>query len=159
MDAERNRDGIPQRERQLPDLFQYRRGVPSQRGQPKWAPGWSVQVVNKVTPPRAEFQPDGRHATVDVSGTVQASFNGSGQYVGAQQSGGAAQVARQQFHLVKVNGTWRITNPLPQGRMLTEPDFARSTSRRICTSSTRSRGARARLGVRAGRNLACEPGD
>ena len=90
----------------------------------KWAPGWSVQVVNKVNPPRAEIQRDGRHATVDVSGTVQASFNGSGQYVGAQQSGGAAQVARQQFHLVKVNGTWRITNPLPQGRMLTEPDFA-----------------------------------
>ena len=30
----------------------------------------------------------------------------------------------QQFHLVKVNGQWRITNPLPQGRMLTQPDFA-----------------------------------
>ena len=53
---------------------------------------------------------------------MQASFNGTGQYVGAQQSGGT--VANQQFHLVKVDGQWRITNPLPQGRMLTEPDFA-----------------------------------
>jgi len=91
----------------------------------KWDPGWSVQVVDKVDVPRqADIQGDGRHATVDVSGTVQASFNGSGQYVGAQQSGGDAQVVSQQFHLVKVNGQWRITNPLPQGRMLTQPDFA-----------------------------------
>jgi len=89
-----------------------------------WNPTWSVQVVDTITPPRTVVQPDGEHATVDVSGGVQASFNGSGQYVGAQQSGGAAQVARQQFHLVKENGYWRITNPLPQGRMLTERDFA-----------------------------------
>ena len=91
----------------------------------KWNPGWSVQVVDNVNVPRdADIQPDGRHATVDVSGSVQASFNGSGQYVGAQQSGGDAQVVNQQFHLVKLNGQWRITNPLPQGRMLTQPDFA-----------------------------------
>ena len=90
-----------------------------------WAQRWSVQVVNKVNvPPNADIQSDGKHATVDVSGTVQASFNGSGQYVGAQQSGGAAQVTQQPFHLVKVNGQWRITDPLPQGRMLNEPDFA-----------------------------------
>ena len=91
----------------------------------KWDPGWSVQVVDKVDVPRqADIQGDNRHATVDVSGTVLASFNGSGQYVGAQQSGGDAQVVSQQFHLVKVNGQWRITDPLPQGRMLTQPDFA-----------------------------------
>ena len=40
------------------------------------------------------------------------------------RSGGAAPTANQLFHLVKVNGQWRITNPLPQGRMLTERDFA-----------------------------------
>jgi len=90
-----------------------------------WHPGWSVQVVDNVGVTRpADIQRDGRHATVNVSGTVEASFNGSGQYVGAQQSGGDAQVASQQFHLVKVDGQWRITNPLPQGRMLTQPDFA-----------------------------------
>jgi hypothetical protein len=87
-----------------------------------WAPTSSVQVVDKVVPAQADIRKGGRQATVDVSGTVQASFNGTGQYVGAQQSGGT--VANQQFHLVKVDGQWRITNPLPQGRMLTEPDFA-----------------------------------
>ena len=89
-----------------------------------WDPGWSVQVVDKVyVPPHADILPGGRQAMVDVSGKVQASFDGSGQYVGAQQSGGAAQVANQQFKLVKVNGQWRITNP-PHFRMLTEPDFS-----------------------------------
>jgi hypothetical protein len=87
-----------------------------------WNPTWSVQVVDKINPPRADIQRDGKHATVDVTGTVQASFDGSGQYVGAQQGG--APGVNQQFHLVKVNGLWRITNPLPQGRLLTEPDFA-----------------------------------
>ncbi len=90
----------------------------------RWNPGWSVQVVDQVDlPPRAAIQRGGRYATVDVSGTVQASFDGSGQYVGAQQGGGAP-LANQVFHLVKVNGQWRIANPLPLGRMLTEPDFA-----------------------------------
>jgi len=88
-----------------------------------WNPNWSVQVVDQITPHPADVQRDGQHATVDVSGTVQASFDGSGQYVGAQ-SGGAAPTASQLFNLVKVNGQWRITNPLPQGRMLTERDFA-----------------------------------
>lgn len=88
-----------------------------------WHPDWSVQVVDKVNlPPRARILPGGRQATVDVTGVVRASFNGSGQYVGAQQSHGTM-AASQQFKLVKVNGQWRITNP-PQGRMLTEPDFA-----------------------------------
>jgi Lipoprotein LpqB beta-propeller domain/Sporulation and spore germination len=87
-----------------------------------WIPNWSVKVVDKINPPLPDIQRDGRHATVTVSGTAQASFNGSGQYVGAQQSG--AQLINQQFHLVKVNGLWRITNPLPQGRLLTQPDFA-----------------------------------
>ncbi len=94
--------------------------------QKKWDPGWSVQVVNQITvPPRASIQRDGLRAMMNVSGTVQASFNGSGQYVGAQQSGGAPPIANQLFHLVKVDGHWRITNPLPPpGRMLIERDFA-----------------------------------
>jgi hypothetical protein len=89
-----------------------------------WNPDWSVQVVDKVNVlPRADILPGGRQARVDVSGTVQASFDGSGQYVGAHQSGGNAQVANQHFNLVKVHGQWRIVNP-PKYRMLTEPDFA-----------------------------------
>ena len=60
---------------------------------------------------------------VDVTGAVQASFNGTGQYVGAQQGLHGTQTANQQFTLVKQGKQWRITNP-PKNRMLTEPDFA-----------------------------------
>ena len=51
-----------------------------------WAPNWSVTVVDQViVSPEATFSDSGRRAVVDVTGTVQASFNGTGQYVGAQQ--------------------------------------------------------------------------
>src|SRR6266700_3896248 len=89
-----------------------------------WDPNWSVQVVDRVNvPPRADYSPAGRQATVDVAGTVRASFNGSGQYVGAQQNHGGSVTTDWPFKLVKVNGQWRITNP-PKFRMLTEPDFS-----------------------------------
>ena len=89
-----------------------------------WDPNWSVQVVDRVNvPPRADYSPAGRQATVDVTGTVRASFNGSGQYVGAQQNHGGSVTTDWPFKLVKVNGQWRITNP-PKFRMLTEPDFS-----------------------------------
>src|SRR6516225_76232 len=42
-----------------------------------WNPGWSVRVVDQINPPQAEISTDGRAATVDVSGTVQASFDGT----------------------------------------------------------------------------------
>jgi hypothetical protein len=86
-----------------------------------WDPTWSVQVVDQVNvPPRADLLPGGRQATVDVTGTVRASFNGSGQYVATQSRG--APDANKLFKLVKVNGHWRITNP-PTYRILTEPEF------------------------------------
>ncbi len=88
-----------------------------------WNPDWSVQVVNEVRLPERAAVSGGRRAMVDVTGTVLASFSGTGQYVGAQQSHGEAPAAAQQFKLVKVNGQWRITNP-PKFRMLTEPDFS-----------------------------------
>ncbi len=88
-----------------------------------WDPTWSVEVVNQVNvPDYADFGRGGRQATVDVTGSVQASFNGTGQYVGAQKNR-ATPGAKQQFTLVKVNGQWRITNP-PHFRMLTEPVFS-----------------------------------
>jgi hypothetical protein len=90
-----------------------------------WDPGWSVKVVDQINPPQAEISTDGRIATVDVSGTVQASFDGTGQYVGAQQGRRGAQTAEQHFTLVKQGKQWRITNP-PKNRMLTEPDFAQA---------------------------------
>jgi len=90
-----------------------------------WNPGWSVRVVDQINPPQAEISTDGRAATVDVSGTVQASFDGTGQYVGAQQGRREGQTAEQHFTLVKQGKQWRITNP-PKNRMLTEPDFAQA---------------------------------
>jgi hypothetical protein len=89
-----------------------------------WAPNWSVTVVNQViVSPVATYSSDGKTAVVDVSGAVQASFNGTGQYVGAQQGLHGTQTAEQHFTLVKQGKQWRITNP-PKNRMLTEPDFA-----------------------------------
>jgi Lipoprotein LpqB beta-propeller domain/Sporulation and spore germination len=89
-----------------------------------WAPNWSVTVVDQVVvSPVATFSDGGRRAVVDVMGTVQASFSGTGQYVGAQQGQHGTQTANQQFTLVKQGKQWRITNP-PKNRMLTEPDFA-----------------------------------
>ena len=89
-----------------------------------WAPNWSVTVVDQVVVlPEATFSDGGRRAAVDVTGAVQASFNGTGQYVGAQQGLHGTQTANQQFTLVKEGKQWRITNP-PKYRLLTEPDFA-----------------------------------
>ena len=89
-----------------------------------WAPNWSVTVVDQVSVNRdAAISADGKRATVDVSGAVQASFNGTGQYVGAQQGSHGTQTAEEKFTLVKQGKQWRITNP-PPNRILTEPDFA-----------------------------------
>ncbi|MGD0240183.1 MAG: LpqB family beta-propeller domain-containing protein [Streptosporangiaceae bacterium] len=99
---------------------------------PLWNSNWSVKVVEQVNVQDADFSPGGRTAAVDVTGAVLASFNGSGQYVGAQGSrtGGqpddtGTQSADQQFTLAKVNGQWRITNAPDSFRMLTQPDFAK----------------------------------
>ncbi len=89
-----------------------------------WAPNWSVTVVDQViVSPEVTYSDGGRKAAVGVSGRVHASFNGTGQYVGAQQGRGGTQTADQQFTLVKEGKQWRITNP-PKSRLLTEPDFA-----------------------------------
>ena len=49
---------------------------------------------------------------VDVTGTVQASFNGTGQYVGAQQGRHGDADREQQFTAGEAgNGQWRITEP------------------------------------------------
>jgi Lipoprotein LpqB beta-propeller domain/Sporulation and spore germination len=89
-----------------------------------WAPTWSVTVVDQVdVPKQADVSLSGKQATVDVTGTVRASFNGTGQYVGAQPGSNGTTVADQQFKLVKVDGQWRITNP-PSNRLLNQSDFS-----------------------------------
>src|ERR1700759_1106694 len=48
-----------------------------------WAPNWSVTVVDRVNvSPEVTVTDGGRQALVDVTGTAQATFNGTGQYVG-----------------------------------------------------------------------------
>jgi hypothetical protein len=89
-----------------------------------WAPTWSVTVVDQVdVPKQADVTRGDRQATVQVTGTVRASFNGTGQYVGAQPGSNGTTVAYQQFKLVKVDGQWRITDP-PTNRLLDESDFS-----------------------------------
>jgi Lipoprotein LpqB beta-propeller domain/Sporulation and spore germination len=90
-----------------------------------WNPGWAVTVFSSLDVPKGVPATKGGHGagqqvTVNVTGTVQASFDGSGQYVSAQSQGQAA--SAYPFNLVKVDGQWRITNP-PNNRMLTTDVF------------------------------------
>ena len=86
-----------------------------------WNPGWAVTVFSSLNVPKGIPAAKGGHGvTVNVTGTVQASFDGSGQYVSAQSQGTAA--SEYPFNLVKVGGQWRITNP-PNNRMLTTGVF------------------------------------
>ena len=90
-----------------------------------WKPGWAVTVFSTLNVPDPVPAAKSGHTaspqvTVQVTGTAQASFDGSGQYVSAQNQGQPA--APYSFTLVKVGGQWRITNP-PNYRMLLAEDF------------------------------------
>jgi hypothetical protein len=90
----------------------------------KWNPGWSVTVLNTftvLTPSGQQLRRDSRQAAVDVSGSVQSSFNGSGQFVSAQGQGDAT--ATWHVSLVKVDGQWRISNPPDKYRLLNAFEF------------------------------------
>jgi hypothetical protein len=92
----------------------------------EWNPGWSVTVFSKFYPSQETLPPPKDHggqvATVDVSGVVQSTFNGSGQIVSAGSQGGTA--GSYQFSLAKVGGQWRISKPPPARRLLTVQQFA-----------------------------------
>jgi hypothetical protein len=90
-----------------------------------WQPGFAVTVFSKLNGPDVAPTPKaspsgGPRAKVEVTGTVQATFNGTGQYVSALDPGPAS--TQYDFALVKVNGQWRIDNP-PNYRMLLVGDF------------------------------------
>jgi hypothetical protein len=91
----------------------------------QWHPNWSVTVFSTFNEP-AETVTQGAHhgspqATVDISGNVQAAFNGTGQFVSAAQGNATRSY---HFNLTKVNGQWRIVNP-PKLRLLTTSEFGR----------------------------------
>jgi len=90
-----------------------------------WNPGFAVTVFSKMNGPNVAPTPTaspsgGQRAKVEVAGTVQAMFNGTGQYVSALSPGPAS--TDYNFDLIKVNGQWRIDNP-PNYRMLLVGDF------------------------------------
>lgn len=89
-----------------------------------WNPGWQVTVFRKLNPPdKAVTSHHEQQATVGVSGTVQATFNnsGEGEFVSPQKP--RQPTSPYTFDLVRVNGQWRITNP-PQTRLLTQTEFS-----------------------------------
>jgi hypothetical protein len=90
----------------------------------QWNPNWSVTVFSKFNALAETVTPGAHHggqeARVDVSGNVQAAFNGTGQFVSAAQGNPASSY---RFKLMKVDGQWRIANP-PKPRLLTTSEFA-----------------------------------
>jgi hypothetical protein len=93
----------------------------------RWNPGLAVNVYSDFNVPTSAVPVKAApraspQASVNVTGTVRASFNGSGQYVSALNPGPASAPANYPFTLAKVDGQWRITNP-PNYRMLPVSDF------------------------------------
>ncbi len=90
-----------------------------------WNPGWQVTVFSRFNPTEVAITPPVNHASrvavVGVSGDVQSTFNGSGQFVSAGSQ--ADTQGAWQFTLTKVNGQWRISKPPPPRRLLTVPQF------------------------------------
>ena len=91
----------------------------------QWNPD-SVTVLNEFSPSSSPAPPStGRQAaqrtTVTITGSVLATFNGSGEYVSAQGQGQPR--GTWTFDLVRVGGQWRITNP-PGYRMLNQDEFS-----------------------------------
>lgn len=90
-----------------------------------WKPGFAVTVFSTLTvpswvPDRTPDRNAAAQATVSVSGAVQASFNGSGQYLSQSQD---QPPGAWNFYLVKVDGQWRVSNP-PDYRMLPSSAFS-----------------------------------
>jgi len=92
-----------------------------------WNPGWAVIVVSgqpvpKLLLPKYINKPanNPRTTSVGVTGVQLAAISANGQY---QQvvSGPARKI---KFHLVKVNGEWRITDP-PNRLLLSNSEFHR----------------------------------
>ncbi|HEY6310637.1 MAG TPA: LpqB family beta-propeller domain-containing protein [Streptosporangiaceae bacterium] len=95
----------------------------------QWNPD-SVTVLNEFnsTPPTPSTPPaTGSHAaqqtTVTLTGSVLATFNGSGEYVSGQGQGQPGSTWTGIFDLVRVGGQWRITNP-PRYRVLNQDEFS-----------------------------------
>jgi hypothetical protein len=99
-----------------------------------WNPQWSATVFSStpdVTPlPTAKGKPATK-VIVTVSGQVQATFSGSGQYLSVSQNSTQSSCAKdqpnstcEQFTVVQSDGQWRIAE-LPSYLLLDSGDFLR----------------------------------
>jgi Lipoprotein LpqB beta-propeller domain/Sporulation and spore germination len=91
-----------------------------------WNPGWSATVLQGApsVSRSARFVTGGHgssRALVEVTGSIQAMVNSSGQDVSAPVGGARYSY---QFSLVKANGQWRISNPPGQTRLINAFDFS-----------------------------------
>jgi hypothetical protein len=85
-----------------------------------WNPGWNSAVYDSFSYTGDMASPAQGPASVTVSGSLQAAFSGTGQFVSVV--GTAKSQSGWPFQLTKVDGQWRITNPPPQ-LLLTKLEF------------------------------------
>ncbi|MFY9934795.1 MAG: LpqB family beta-propeller domain-containing protein [Streptosporangiaceae bacterium] len=85
-----------------------------------WDPGWNSAVYDSFSYSGDMTAPAQGPASVTVSGSLQAAFSGTGQFVSVV--GTAKSQSGWPFQLAKVDGQWRITNPPPQ-LLLTKLEF------------------------------------
>ncbi len=85
-----------------------------------WNPGWNSAVYDSFSYSGDMAAPTRGPASVTVSGSLQAAFSGTGQFVSVV--GTAKSQSGWPFQLAKVDGEWRITNPPPQ-LLLTKLEF------------------------------------
>ena len=87
----------------------------------KWNPGWNSAVYDSFSYSGDMDAPAQGPAGVTVSGALQATFSGTGQFVSVV--GTAKSQSGWHFQLAKVDGQWRISNPPPQ-LLLTKIEFS-----------------------------------
>ena len=89
-----------------------------------WNPSFAVSVFGQLKVPGwvvvNKGGGTGPQVSVSVSGSLQASFSGAGEYLSAQ--GQDKSQGPWTFHLVKVNGQWRIIDP-PSYRIISSSAF------------------------------------
>jgi WD40 repeat protein len=94
-----------------------------------WSPSWAVTVVSSMTtgspviPPQKQFASNepGSVTRVTVNGSQVATLTDNGQLLASQGSHKTSAT----FTLIKINGQWRITRPLPPNLLIRQQDFSR----------------------------------
>ena len=95
--------------------------------QKSWNPSWSAVVYKTGPNPTAPIYPSGaknpQTATVGITGAIQASLLGNGNYSVPSASAPGGSPDEPSFDLANVGGQWRISSA-PQELLLTSNSFA-----------------------------------